>query len=236
MSRAGLRALNALADRGASVYAVNAASCIALTQVGAKTGIPPPTDGTLIRKSASKFWPMIRIARETGGFALIGGPDADGGYVRLAQDVDNYYALDVAVPPRPHGLLHVTSRSPDVSGTQPPAATEAGGHFTATQRAVVYTRHHPQPVAGAADRQWFGVLRAGDADMGARRRRDAAVDRAGQADAERVIESFNGRFRDECLNEHWFTSLALAQVGSCSMKWFAAGASKPEGDREPDEA
>jgi putative transposase len=25
------------------------------------------------------------------------------------------------------------------------------------------------------------------------------------------IESFNGRFRDECLNEHWFTSLAHAQ-------------------------
>ena len=22
------------------------------------------------------------------------------------------------------------------------------------------------------------------------------------------IESFNGRFRDECLNEHWFTSVA----------------------------
>ena len=26
------------------------------------------------------------------------------------------------------------------------------------------------------------------------------------------IESFNGRFRDECLNEHWFTSLAHARV------------------------
>ena len=26
------------------------------------------------------------------------------------------------------------------------------------------------------------------------------------------IESFNGRFREECLNEHWFTSLAHAQV------------------------
>jgi putative transposase len=26
------------------------------------------------------------------------------------------------------------------------------------------------------------------------------------------IESFNGRFRDECLNEHWFTTLAHAQV------------------------
>jgi len=26
------------------------------------------------------------------------------------------------------------------------------------------------------------------------------------------IESFNGKFRDECLNEHWFTSLAEARV------------------------
>ncbi|MBY0454721.1 MAG: transposase, partial [Burkholderiaceae bacterium] len=26
------------------------------------------------------------------------------------------------------------------------------------------------------------------------------------------IESFNGRFRDECLNEHWFTSLQHARV------------------------
>jgi len=26
------------------------------------------------------------------------------------------------------------------------------------------------------------------------------------------IESFNGRFRDECLNEHWFTSFAHAQA------------------------
>lgn len=26
------------------------------------------------------------------------------------------------------------------------------------------------------------------------------------------VESFNGRFPDECLNEHWFTSLAHAQV------------------------
>ena len=26
------------------------------------------------------------------------------------------------------------------------------------------------------------------------------------------VESFNGKFRDECLNEHWFVSLADAQV------------------------
>ena len=25
------------------------------------------------------------------------------------------------------------------------------------------------------------------------------------------VESFNGRFRDQCLNEHWFTSLADAR-------------------------
>ena len=26
------------------------------------------------------------------------------------------------------------------------------------------------------------------------------------------VESFNGRFRDECLNEHWFVSVAEAQA------------------------
>ena len=26
------------------------------------------------------------------------------------------------------------------------------------------------------------------------------------------VESFNGKFRDECLNEHWFTSLVEARV------------------------
>ena len=25
------------------------------------------------------------------------------------------------------------------------------------------------------------------------------------------VESFNGRFRDECLNEHWFLSMAHAR-------------------------
>jgi transposase InsO family protein len=34
----------------------------------------------------------------------------------------------------------------------------------------------------------------------------------GQPTQNAYIESFNGRFRDECLNEHWFTSLAHAQA------------------------
>ena len=33
----------------------------------------------------------------------------------------------------------------------------------------------------------------------------------GKPNQNAFIESFNGRFRDECLNEHWFTSLADAE-------------------------
>jgi putative transposase len=31
-------------------------------------------------------------------------------------------------------------------------------------------------------------------------------------DGNAYVESFNGRLRDECLNEHWFTSLSHARV------------------------
>ena len=34
----------------------------------------------------------------------------------------------------------------------------------------------------------------------------------GKPNQNAYIELFNGRFRDECLNEHWFTSLSHAQV------------------------
>lgn len=34
----------------------------------------------------------------------------------------------------------------------------------------------------------------------------------GKPNQKAYIESFNGRFRDECLNEHWFTSLHHARV------------------------
>lgn len=34
----------------------------------------------------------------------------------------------------------------------------------------------------------------------------------GKPNQNAYIESFNGRFRDECLNEHWFTSLQHAKV------------------------
>ncbi len=34
----------------------------------------------------------------------------------------------------------------------------------------------------------------------------------GKPNQNAYIESFNGRFRDECLNEHWFTTLAHARA------------------------
>jgi len=34
----------------------------------------------------------------------------------------------------------------------------------------------------------------------------------GKPNQNAYVESFNGRFRDECLNEHWFTSLGHAEV------------------------
>jgi transposase InsO family protein len=34
----------------------------------------------------------------------------------------------------------------------------------------------------------------------------------GKPNQNAYVESFNGRLRDECLNEHWFTSLASARV------------------------
>jgi len=34
----------------------------------------------------------------------------------------------------------------------------------------------------------------------------------GKPNQNAYVESFNGRFRDECLNEHWFTSLLHARA------------------------
>ncbi len=36
--------------------------------------------------------------------------------------------------------------------------------------------------------------------------------RRGKPNQNAYIESFNGRFRDECLNENWFTSLPHAKT------------------------
>ena len=50
------------------------------------------------------------------------------------------------------------------------------------------------------------------ADVGPCPRGHASPDRPDKPNPNAYIESFNGRFRDEYLNEHWFTNLAHAQA------------------------
>src|SRR5258708_11208993 len=48
--------------------------------------------------------------------------------------------------------------------------------------------------------------------MGPPPRHSPSLHPPGQARRERLHQSFNGKFRDECLNEHWFTSLTEARM------------------------
>jgi putative transposase len=48
--------------------------------------------------------------------------------------------------------------------------------------------------------------------VGARRGVTLRLIEPGEPTQNAYSESFNGRFHDECLNEHWFTRLAHAQV------------------------
>jgi len=62
--------------------------------------------------------------------------------------------------------------------------------------------------AGHLDlRQRARIRRVGLRCLGGVARRATALHSAREAGAECVIESFNGKFRDECLNEHWFLTL-----------------------------
>ncbi|GLQ52509.1 hypothetical protein GCM10010872_39580 [Dyella flava] len=58
----------------------------------------------------------------------------------------------------------------------------------------------------------FATVIRGNTTLGTRAGCATAPDRARKADQNAYIESFNGRFRDECLNEHWFPSLLHART------------------------
>jgi len=45
-----------------------------------------------------------------------------------------------------------------------------------------------------------------------RRRKRERLSQPGKPTQNAYIESFNGKFRDECLNEHWFSTLAEARA------------------------
>jgi len=67
---------------------------------------------------------------------------------------------------------------------------------------------------GARDyrRSWDRIPIAGPGRLGLSAERPARFHSTGQTRENAFIESFNGRFRDECLNVHQFASLAEAQM------------------------
>jgi putative transposase len=59
--------------------------------------------------------------------------------------------------------------------------------------------------------------------------------RPGKPNENAYIESFNGKFRDECLNEHWFISLAHARsvIEAWRIEYHTERPHSSLGDRNP---
>lgn len=61
--------------------------------------------------------------------------------------------------------------------------------------------------------------------------------RPGKPNDNACIESFNGKFRDECLNEHWFTSIAHARevIEGWRVEYYTERPHSSLGDLTPEE-
>jgi putative transposase len=70
-----------------------------------------------------------------------------------------------------------------------------------------------------------------------RRAVQLAFIRPGKPNENAYIESFNGKFRDECLNEHWFLSLAHARsvIGAWCIEYNTERPHSSLGNRTPQE-
>lgn len=60
--------------------------------------------------------------------------------------------------------------------------------------------------------------RQGTRSMGLTARHDLKLIQPSKATQHAFIESFNGKFRNECLNEHWFCSLAEARIRNAAWR------------------
>ena len=69
----------------------------------------------------------------------------------------------------------------------------------------------PRPTGVDHRRSWTGVRGPGARRLGVRARSAASFIRPGKPVENAYIESFNGSFRDECLNEHWFVTMPHAR-------------------------
>jgi putative transposase len=141
-----------------------------------------------------------RVAVEREPLSLPSGPNevwsmdfvsdalADGRRIKILTIVDDYTkeAVDLAVD---HGI----------SGLYVTRVLDRAGRFRGLPRAI-RTDQGPEFTGKALD-QWAvenGV--------------SLKLIEPGKPTQNAFIESFNGRFRDECLNDQWFTSLAQARI------------------------
>lgn len=61
--------------------------------------------------------------------------------------------------------------------------------------------------------------------------------RPGKPNENAYIESFNGKFRDECLNEHWFITMVQARraIGAWRIEYNTERPHSSLGDLTPEE-
>lgn len=90
-----------------------------------------------------------------------------------------------------------------------PAHQISGHHVVRILERICSTRGYPQVIRTDNGKEFCGKAMLSWAYD---RRVTLRLIEPGKPNQNAYIESFNGRLRDECLNEHWFTSLAHAQV------------------------
>lgn len=90
-----------------------------------------------------------------------------------------------------------------------PERPRSGAHVTRILDQVATTRRVPQVIRTAKGKEFCGRAMLTWAHAHTVTRRLIAPGKPTQT---AYIESFHGRFRDECLNEHWFLNLAHAQA------------------------
>lgn len=90
-----------------------------------------------------------------------------------------------------------------------PERTLSGTHVTQILDRLAATRGVPQVIRTDKGKEFCGRAMLTRAHAHSRTLRLIAPRKPNQ---NAYIESFHGRFRDECLNEHWFLNLAHAQA------------------------
>ena len=112
---------------------------------------------------------------------------------------------------QPFGRLHGLSYSASGASTAPgPGVPPRAGAARGPGAGPAHRDPRTPPGAGGGQRTRIHRQRPGG--LGSAQRGEAALHYTGQTDGERHIASFIGKFRDGCLNLHWFLNLAHTRV------------------------